>query len=207
MKNKNDISVMLKEAGILFAITLFAGLLLGVVNELTKEPIRIQQEKAIQEACRAVFADAASFEEMEYTMDAALTQELSGMGVKLGTVYQALGGDNAMLGYVLESTSPQGYGGNTVRYLGVRADGTLNDISILEISETAGLGMLAPEVLVPQFHDKKVESFVYTKSGASAENEIDAITSATITTKAVTNAVNGGLKAAERLLEGGAGNE
>ena len=187
MKNKNDISVMLKEAGILFAITLFAGLLLGVVNELTKEPIRIQQEKAIQEACRAVFADAASFEEMEYTMDAALTQELSGMGVKLGTVYQALGGDNAMLGYVLESTSTQGYGGNIVLYLGVRADGTLNDISILEISETAGLGMLAPEVLVPQFHDKKVESFVYTK--------------------AVTNAVNGGLKAAERLLEGGAGNE
>lgn len=154
-----------------------------------------------------MFADAASFEEMEYTMDAALTQELSGMGVKLGTVYQALGGDNAMLGYVLESTSTQGYGGNIVLYLGVRADGTLNDISILEISETAGLGMLAPEVLVPQFHDKKVESFVYTKSGASAENEIDAITSATITTKAVTNAVNGGLKAAERLLEGGAGNE
>ena len=67
MKNKNDISVMLKEAGILFAITLISGLLLGVVNELTKEPIRIQQEKAVQEACRAVFASAASFEEMEYT--------------------------------------------------------------------------------------------------------------------------------------------
>lgn len=207
MKNKNDISVMLKEAGILFAITLIAGLLLGVVNELTKEPIRIQQEKAIQEACRAVFADAASFEKMEYTPDEVLAEELSGMGVKLGTVYQAFSSDNAMLGYVMESTSTQGYGGNIVLYLGVAADGTLNDISILEISETAGLGMLAPEVLVPQFHDKKVESFFYTKSGASAENEIDAITSATITTKAVTNAVNGGLKAARALLEGGAGNE
>ena len=207
MKNKNDISVMLKEAGILFAITLISGLLLGVVNELTKEPIRIQQEKAVQEACRAVFASAASFEEMEYTPDEALAEELSGMGVKLGTVYKALGGDNAMLGYVLESASTEGYGGNIVLYLGGSADGTLNDISILEITETAGLGMLAPEVLVPQFHDKKAESFVYTKTGASAENEIDAITSATITTKAVTNAVNGGLKAARILLEGGAGNE
>ncbi len=207
MKNKNDISVMLKEAGILFTITLIAGLLLGVVNELTKEPIRIQQEKAIQEACMTVFADAASFEKTEYTLDEALEEELSGMGVKLGTVYQALGSDNAMLGYVLESTSTQGYGGNIVLYLGVRTDGTLNDISILEISETAGLGMLAPQVLVPQFHDKKVESFVYTKSGASAENEIDAITSATITTRAVTNAVNGGLKAARMMLEGGTGNE
>lgn len=198
---------MLKEAGILFAITLIAGLLLGVVYELTKEPIRIQQEKAVQEACRAVFADAASFEEMEYTPDAALAEELSGMGVKLGSVYEALSGDSALLGYVLESTSTEGYGGNIVLYLGVTLDGTLNDVSILEISETPGLGMLAPEVLVPQFHNRKAESFIYTKSGASADNEVDAITSATITTKAVTNAVNGGLKAAQNILGGGAGNE
>ena len=39
MKNKNDVQAMLKEAGILFAITLIAGLLLGFVYELTKEPI------------------------------------------------------------------------------------------------------------------------------------------------------------------------
>ena len=207
MKNKNDVSIMLKEAGILFAITLIAGLVLGVVNELTKEPIRIQQEKAVQEACMAVFADAASFEEMEYTPGEELAGELAADGVKLGKVYRALGGDNAMLGYVLESTSTQGYGGNIVLYLGVTNEGILNDISILEISETAGLGMLAPDELVPQFHDKNVESFVYTKTGASADNEIDAISGATITTKAVTNAVNGGLKAAKALTEGGVGNE
>lgn len=110
-----------------------------------------------------------------------------------------------MLGYVVESASTEGYGGNIVLYLGVTMDGTLNDISILEISETPGLGMLAPEVLAPQFHNRKAESFVYTKSGAAADNEIDAITSATITTKAVTNAVNGGLKAAQAMLEGGVG--
>lgn len=205
MKNKSDVNIMLKEAGILFAITLFAGLLLGVVNELTKEPIRIQQEKAVQEACRAVFGSASSFEELEYTMEPALAEELSGMGVKVGSVYRALGEDGGLLGYVVESASNRGYGGNIVLYLGITLDGTLNDISILEISETPGLGMQAVDVLVPQFHDRRAESFVYTKSGASAENEIDAITSATITTKAVTNAVNGGLKAAYSLREGGAG--
>ena len=52
MKNKNDVQAMLKEAGILFAITLIAGLLLGFVYELTKEPIRLQEEKAVQEACQ-----------------------------------------------------------------------------------------------------------------------------------------------------------
>lgn len=206
MKNKSDMQVMLKEAGILFAITLIAGLLLGLVNELTKDPIRIQQEKAVQEACRAVFQEASSFEEIGFTPEPELAEELSGMGVKLGSVYTALGGDGTLLGYVLESTSTEGYGGNIVLYLGVKLDGTLNDISILEISETAGLGMLAPEELVPQFHQKKVDSFVYTKSGAAAENEIDAISGATVTTRAVTNAVNGGLKAAQALT-GGEGHE
>ena len=205
MKNKNDVKVMLKEAGILFAITLIAGLLLGVVNELTKEPIRLQQEQAIQAACKAVFESAASFEETEYTPDETLSAELADLGVKLGSVYKALDNGGALLGYVIESVSTEGYGGNIVLYLGVTLDGTLNDISILEISETPGLGMQAPDVLVPQFHNRKVESFTYTKTGATADNEIDAITSATITTRAVTNAVNGGLKVAHVLLEGGVG--
>ncbi len=207
MKNKNDVSVMLKEAGILFAITLIAGLVLGLVNELTRDRIRIQQEKAVQEACAAVFQTAASFEEMEYEPDEALSQELGADGVKIGSVYRALGSDGNPLGVVVESTSTEGYGGNIVLYLGVTNEGVLNDISILEISETPGLGMLAPEELVPQFHEKNVDSFAYTKTGASAENEIDAIAGATITTKAVTNAVNGGLKAAQALTEGGASNE
>lgn len=207
MKNKSDVSVMLREAGILFAITLIAGLVLGLVNELTRDRIRIQQEKAVQEACAAVFQTAASFEEMEYQPDEALAGELGSMGVKIGSVYRALGSDGSSLGVVVESTSTEGYGGNIVLYLGVTNEGMLNDISILEISETAGLGMKAPDVLAPQFHDKKVDSFVYTKSGAAADNEIDAIAGATITTSAVTNAVNGGLKAAQALTEGGAGNE
>ena len=83
----------------------------------------------------------------------------------------------------------------------------MNGVSITEISETAGLGMEAPNVLIPQFAGKQVESFVYTKTGAAAENEVDVISSATITTRAVTNAVNGGLKVALRLLGGGAVNE
>lgn len=207
MKNKSDIRIMLKEAGILFAITLIVGLLLGVVYELTKEPIRIQQEKAVAEACKAVFQPAETFEQIEYVPDGELAAELSAMGVKIGNVYEALDGGGAVLGYVLQSTSTQGYGGDIVLYLGVRNDGTLNDISILEISETAGLGMEAPAVLAPQFHEKNVDSFVYTKTGAVEDNEIDVITSATITTKAVTNAVNGGLKAAAVLLEGGGASE
>ena len=63
-----------------------------------------------------------------------------------------------------------------------------------------------------QFSGKKVDAFAYTKSGATAENEIDALSGATITSNAVTNAVNAGLCYARDLGlsdagQGGDGNE
>lgn len=208
MKKNKDIKVMLREAGILFAITLIAGLALGFVYELTKEPIRIQKEKAIQEACKAVFTDAASFEETALAPSERLAGELSENGVEIGMVYDAKGADGAHMGYVVQTTSGQGYGGDITLYMGVAGDGTLNGVSILDIAETPGLGMQAEEVLVPQFRDKKVTQFTYTKSGSTADSEIDAISGATITTKAFTNAVNGGLRlVTEELMEGGGANE
>ncbi len=207
MKKNSDVNVMLKEAGILFAITLIAGLILGFVYELTKEPIRIQEEKAVQEACAQVFESAAQFAELPYEASEELALELAETGVEIGTVFQALGADGSLLGYVVQSTSTEGYGGDIVLYLGVTLDGTLNGISLLEISETPGLGMRAQEVLAPQFRGKQVSQFTYTKTGGSSDSEIDAISGATITTEAVTNAVNGGLKVAEALRQGGTDNE
>ena len=67
--------------------------------------------------------------------------------------------------------------------------------------------MKAGDVLVPQFHNKNVKNFTYTKTGAASDSEIDAISGATITTKAVTNAVNGSLLAFNDYVQGGAGNE
>lgn len=207
MKKNSDVNVMLKEAGILFAITLIAGLILGFVYELTKEPIRIQEEKAVQEACAQVFESAAQFAELPYEASEELALELAETGVEIGTVFQALGADGSLMGYVVQSTSTEGYGGDIVLYLGVTLDGTLNGISLLEISETPGLGMRVQEVLAPQFRGKQVSQFTYTKTGGSSDSEIDAISGATITTEAVTNAVNGGLKVAEALRQGGTDNE
>lgn len=208
MKENKDLKIMLREAGILFAITLAAGLMLGFVYELTKEPIRIQKEKAVQETCSAVFETADHFSVLSgYTADAALTEELAGQGVEIGQVFEAKDASDALLGYVVETTSTEGYGGDIVLYVGVTLEGTLNDISILDINETPGLGMQAAAVLGPQFHNKKASEFTYTKTGSMSEGEIDAISGATITTEAVVNAVNGGLKAARQIMEGGGVNE
>ena len=211
MSKQDDVKVMLREAGILFAITLLSGLLLGFVYELTREPRRLQQEKAVQEACAAVFSGEefknVVFEQDSFVPSEALQQSLAQTGVTIGTVFDAKAGDGSLLGYVTESTSANGYGGDIVLYVGIRLDGTVNGVKILEMSETPGLGQEAPNVLTPQFAGKKVDSFTYTKTGAKADNEVDAITSATVTTKAVTEAVNGALAAAEELPGGGAQNE
>ena len=196
---KHDVTVVLKEAVILFVITLIAGLLLGFVYELTKEPIAEQERKAIQEACAAVFQDASSFETAEYIPSEELQEQLAAASVIPGSAYKAFGSDGSLLGYVVESISKRGYGGRLVLYAGIALDGTLKGVSILDISETPGLGMRAEEVLVPQFQDKNVDSFVYTKTGSTSDNEIDAITGATVTTRAFTSAVNGALQMAREL--------
>ena len=98
------------------------------------------------------------------------------------------------MGYVVTSTSKDGYGGNITISVGITADGQVKGVEFLTITETAGLGMNAttPE-WKGQFADKTVESFSVTKSGASADNEIDAIGGATITSNAVAGAVNAAL--------------
>lgn len=204
MSKNKDMKNMIKDAGILLIITLIAGLALGFVYELTKEPIRIQQEKAIQKACQAVFAQAESFTVLEYTPSAALLNRTKEEGITIGTIFEAKDASGNSVGYVVESTSLEGYGGKITLYAGITQDGMLNGISILSIAETPGLGMNAHSVLVPQFENVPATMFVYTKSGSTSSSEIDAISGATITTKAIVNAVNGAVMVVtEEIMKGG----
>ncbi len=197
---------MIKDALILFAITLIAGLMLGVVNDITKEPIAQQEQKAKNEACQNVFAAADSFEAQELADSAQIEQALTDAGISgadIDELMEAKDASGALLGYVITVTDHEGYGGDIQFSMGITNEGTLNGISLLSISETAGLGMRAGEVLVPQFSDKNVSKFTYTKTGATADSEIDAISGATITTNAVVNGVNAGLAYFDKILKGG----
>jgi electron transport complex protein RnfG len=199
---------MMKNTGIMVAITLIAGLLLGIVYQVTKEPIAVQEAKAKQEACQEVFADAASFDAVEVAAVEESAWNGAGYGQEtIDEVMMAKDSAGSILGYVVTVTTKEGYGGDIRFTVGVRTDGTVNGISILSISETAGLGMQAEAVLKPQFADKNVEKFEYTKSGATSENQVDAISGATITTNAVTNGVNAGLYYFQTQLKGGSENE
>lgn len=189
-KKTDEKKNMLREALVLFVITLVSGLLLGFVYEITKKPIEKQEKKAMEKACTTVFPTATSFTTKEYAPSGEIKLKLEENKVTLDKVMEAKNQAQELLGYVAEVTSKEGYGGNITLYVGITKDGIINGVSILKISETQGLGMKAEEVLVPQFANKDVKEFVYTKTGSTKPEEIDAISGATVTTKAVTKAVN-----------------
>lgn len=179
----------------LLVITLIAGLLLGAVYEVTKEPIAKEQQKAKEEAYKAVFAEADSFEEMELDENVlADITDKQGLDATVEEIMTVLDKSGNPAGYVLTVTDHEGYGGDVQFAMGVKTDGTVNGISFLSLSETAGLGMKANEdTFKKQFAGRNVEKFSYTKNGSTSDEEIDALSGATITTNAVVNGVNAGL--------------
>ena len=189
---------------ILTVITVISGFLLGLVYEITAEPIARTQEAAKKEAWQAVFPDASedAFQQIDVDADVA-AQVVKDLGVD-ATVDEVCAVDGGETGYVVTVTDGEGYGGDIQITVGITADGTVSGVSFLSISETAGLGMKADEAdFKDQFKDKKVEKFSYTKSGESGDDKIDAISGATITTNAVTNAVDSALIYFQNELGGG----
>ena len=195
---------IVKNTLILTLITVIAGVLLGAVYEVTKTPIAQSQETAKKEAWQAVFSDVKldDFKAEDVDQKAA-DKAVKDMGVNATIDEVCTAGD---AGYVITTTDKDGFGGNIQITVGIKKDGTINGVSILSISETAGLGMKAKDDpnWGKQFAGKKADAFSVVKdgSGSGDDAKIDAISGATITSKAVTGAMNSCL-AYFQSLEGG----
>lgn len=187
-------SKIIKDCAVLFVITLVAGFILGGVYDITKGPIAEQEEVAKQEAYKQVFADAQAFEASEGVNAEAAQKVVAASGdtaTTINEVLAAVDADKKVIGYVFSVTNPEGYGGNIQLSVGIKNDGTVNGYEVLSISETAGLGMKATEAeFKDQFKGKKAEKLEVVKTGAKEEQQIDAISGATITSTAVTKEIN-----------------
>lgn len=208
MKEKSD---FLKNTLILFAITLVAAVLLGVVYDITKEPIAEQQEKRKNDAYAAVFPGLSEIKESaELTALAeGYAEKLEEQGISKVSVkeaYLAVGASGEVLGYVMTIDSKNGYGGLVEFAMGVDRNGTSKGISFLSLSETPGLGMNAKEeAFMNQFKDVQTKSFGFAKKKIEGDTPVDGISSASITTKAVTLGVNAGLSFAGAAEAAGMG--
>ncbi|MGN1123851.1 MAG: RnfABCDGE type electron transport complex subunit G, partial [Eubacterium sp.] len=178
------------------AVTFVAVLALAVVNQVTRGLIEQAEINARAEVYKVVYADASGFAEIENSdsvleNSAAVLEKEGFKGCVINDALAVTGSSGDIQGYVIAATSPQGYGGDVQVAVGITKDGVIKGVSVVANSETAGIGSKCTEPeFTNQFANKNAEILEYTKSGASADNQIDAMSGATISTNAVTEAVN-----------------
>lgn len=182
MLNKRSILEIFRVGSILFVITAVSAAILAVANSYTAPVIAENNERAQIAAMEKVLPGATMFE------NANITEE----GIVTGLY-------TAGNGYVV-MVSPKGYGGEILMAVGVGTDLKVTGVEVISQSETAGLGANCtnPEFLAQYIG--KGENIGVVKKGAN-ENEVDAISSATVTTKAVTKGVNEAVNYVKKIEE------
>ena len=163
---------MKKIIGLVVSLTVISGVcaaVLAYVDSITKGPIAEMKVKQEQAAVKAVLPSGA--EDVEASGDFFVGKDAAGK----------------VVGYAAKGTDAGGYGGDIVLMVGFKADKkTVECYKTLAAAETPGLGMKlnAPE-FAGQFAGKDGSSLAVKKDGG----QIEAITSATITSRAVCRAI------------------
>lgn len=174
----------LKLGLILASISLVVALLLSVANMFTKDLI-LETNLKNTKAALAKILPADEYREID----------IKDKGLEILGAYVAVK-EGKSIGLCFKS-SPKGYGGPIVTLVGISSEKTVSGVDIVEMKETPGLGSLANEdKFKNQFLNKKEAQKVVKDGG-----EIEALTGATITSRAVTNAVNISLDAFDKLKE------
>ena len=175
----------------LFAICAVAALVLGVTNNITAPVIEERNIQASNEARKIVLSEADEFKELD-GMNSDIVLE----------VYEGIK-DGQVIGYTIK-TSSKGYGGAIELMVGISKDSKITGVEIGNHSETPGLGSKATEpIFKNQYVDKDVSnSLLVVKGSANNDNEISAISGATITSNGVTSGVNAAMKIYNEKLSG-----
>ncbi|MGN0551429.1 MAG: RnfABCDGE type electron transport complex subunit G [Acutalibacteraceae bacterium] len=195
MKKLTPKAVLLPTAILIIICAVIAGLLAGT-NALTKEPIAKQDEQKAQQTREIVMPGAGQYKE--------LALENTGDFDAVEDCYAAYGKDGELLGYTM-TASENGYGGPVQVMIGIDArTDSVSGVAVLSHSETPGLGANAQKTDFTDQYKQKIPESGYSviKNAEPKEGEIQALTGATITSNAVTKAVNSALDLYENALKG-----
>ena len=166
----------------LFSICAVSALLLGLTNKVTASVIENRNIQSNNESRQIVLSDANEF----IQVSGSKYENIDGI---VSEVYEGKNGSETV-GYTIK-VFPKGYGGDIELIVGISKDGTVSGINIGNMSETPGLGAKASDSnFKDQFSGKQTSELILTKGSSSKENEISAISGATITSSAVTYGVN-----------------
>jgi Na+-translocating ferredoxin:NAD+ oxidoreductase subunit G len=161
-------------------ISLGASACLGYVYQMTKAPIELSAMNKKLAAIKQVVPEFNN--NPDHEMFKAATDEGDSLEIYPAKM------NNVVIGYAVNTYSKKGFSGTINLIAGFRPDGTIINITVLQQKETPGLGTKMSEPLFrEQFNDKNPSSFSLKvkKDGGS----VDAITSATISSRAFCDAV------------------
>ena len=187
----NKIWELIKPIVVLTAIAALMAALLGGTNLLTSERIeKLEKETQLKAVKNVLSAD--NFIQFQMNFEGKPYQYFKGLDK-----------NNTVVGYAF-TLSANGYGGLVKTVVGIDTKGKIAAVEIIDVSnETPGLGQNANRSsFTNQFKDKN--SPLTVKNSNPKENEIKAVTGATITSTAVTNTVNLALELFEELKKEGA---
>lgn len=174
-------------------ITVVMGAALAAVYKITKKPIEETTLKAKQDAYKEVYEEAEQINPIEGINYDLLYADLKKEGfgnITIDEINEVVSGEESV-GLILLLSNNSGYGGTIQMAIGIDLNCEIKGIAFLTLNETAGLGMNADsKSFKEQFIGKSVNSFKYSKTGAVADDEVDAISGATITTSAVVETIN-----------------
>ena len=172
----------------LFVIAAVSGGVLGLVYGVTKDAIAEVDQKKNEAAIKAVLP----LENVTYKAD---TMKYNYEGVDLTFPCNLAYDANGNFQGAAVKTSEGGFGGKIDMMVGFLADGTIKGTSVLSHAETPGLGANMTGKFKDQFVDKNPANYrlIVTKDGG----DVDAITAATITSRAFSKAVDKAYKAFE----------
>lgn len=177
---------------VLLIICIVASALLGGTNMLTKDKIAQINNETKSAAMQTVMPDAVSFGDAVQTDNNKVEYS------------PALNGDGTVIGYAF-TVSESGYGGEISVMVGMDTAGVVKKVTIVSADdETPGLGQnVKKDSFLEQFSEK-IGQLIITKNAPKNDNEIQAVTSATITSSAVVRAVNAAVEYCnENLVQGG----
>ena len=188
---------IIKDILILCVITIICGGLLGYVYQITKNPIQHQSQQSKQDAYLKVMKEATSFKAYKENDIKKLSKKLKGdygkNGLEIENALKAYH-QKQTIGYIIQVIDHDGFGGDIEIIIGINLQKEITGVEILSIDETVGLGMNAKnEEFRNQYVGKKVDHFQVVKNGKQNEVEVDSLSGATITSKAMTNGINGAL--------------
>jgi len=181
----------------LFAIAALVAALLGLANYFTAPIIEESAEERLQSSLKSLIASADHFEEIDEFEE---TIAVNNKTIKVAAVYCAKNEKDELAGYCVQ-VQPKGYSDVIDMLVAIDAEGVVSGTHVLSMSDTPGIGMKVQSD--EAFQKSVIGLYEPTKivAGPSAENGVQAISGATISSTAYVNGVNAAIEAVAPLIK------